>query len=209
MTDTSLGTVFIVAAPSGGGKTSLVKQLINSLSHIEVSVSHTTSPKRPRELDGVDYFFINETEFMTMVEAQAFIEHAHVFNYYYGTSVHQIKSRIEQGIDVVLDIDWQGARQIKALFPSAVSVFIIPPSLEILTQRLQSRRQDDATIIANRMQAAQDEMTHFEEFDYLIINDDFIEASHELQSIVVANRQKVTRQKARFGKLLSFLVTSQ
>ncbi|WP_347252463.1 guanylate kinase [Legionella sp.] len=203
------GNLIIVAAPSGGGKTSLVKKLVSTLEHIEVSISHTTRKMRPGERDGVDYFFINEQQFLEMINANAFIEHAQVFNHYYGTSVKQINARLAAGIDVVLDIDWQGAQQIKTIFPDAISVFIIPPSLEILLKRLFDRRQDDEEVIGNRMKRAQDELSHFSEFDYLIVNDDFDKASLELQSIVMASRLRMARQKIEQGKLLSFLLASQ
>ena len=165
MSNSYLGSLIIVAAPSGGGKTSLVKKLVTMLPNIEVSISHTTRRMRPGEKDGVDYFFINETQFLEMVNAKAFIEHAEVFNHHYGTSVAQINTRLEAGIDVVLDIDWQGAQQIKSIFPTAVSIFIIPPSLLILNQRLLNRRQDDEELIDNRMQPAQAELSHFSELE--------------------------------------------
>ena len=209
MSNSYLGSLIIVAAPSGGGKTSLVKKLVTMLPNIEVSISHTTRRMRPGEKDGVDYFFINETQFLEMVNAKAFIEHAEVFNHHYGTSVAQINTRLEAGIDVVLDIDWQGAQQIKSIFPTAVSIFIIPPSLLILNQRLLNRRQDDEELIDNRMQRAQAELSHFSEFDYLIVNEDFDKASSELQAIVMANRLAMRRQIIEQRKLLSFLLASQ
>lgn len=203
------GNLLIVAAPSGGGKTSLVKTLINALDKIEVSISHTTRAIRPGEKEGVDYFFVSDQQFLTMIEQHEFIEHACVFNHHYGTAVSQINTRLAAGIDVVLDIDWQGAQQIRHLFPQAISVFIIPPSLAVLKQRLLDRRQDNEEVIAARMQRAQDELSHFAEFDYLIVNDDFDKAAAELEAIVLANRLKTAAQKQRQGKLLSFLLTSQ
>ncbi|ARG96722.1 guanylate kinase [Legionella micdadei] len=203
------GNLIIVAAPSGGGKTSLVRKLVSGLENIEVSISHTTRKMRPGEKDGVDYFFVTEQQFLEMIDANAFVEHAQVFNHYYGTSVKQINARLAAGIDVVLDIDWQGAQQIRSIFSDAISVFIIPPSLEILQKRLFDRRQDNEEVIGNRMQRAQDELSHFSEFDYLIVNDDFEKASFELQAIVIANRLRMSRQKREQGKLLSFLLASQ
>ena len=202
------GTLFIVAAPSGGGKTSLVKKLINDLSSIEVSVSHTTRDRRPGEIDGVDYFFTTDSDFKKLIAEEAFVEHACVFNHFYGTSFHQIKERLSTGIDVVLDIDWQGAKQIKQAFSTAVSVFVIPPSLAVLKQRLQDRRQDNDDVIENRMKRARDEMSHYSEFDYLIVNDEFDTAASQLQAIVVANRLRVARQSAQQRNLLSFLLSS-
>jgi len=201
--------LFIVAAPSGGGKTSLVRKLVQSLDCIEVSISHTTRAMRPGEQNGVDYFFVNEEQFTDMVHENAFLEHAQVFNHLYGTSKAQINQRLEHGIDVVLDIDWQGAAQIKNSFPAAVGIFIIPPSLDVLQQRLLNRKQDKDEVISDRMKKAQDELSHFPEFDYLIVNDDFECAASELGSIVIANRLRMERQKNKQSKLLSFLLSSQ
>ena len=209
MTNDYSGTLFIVAAPSGGGKTSLVKQLINDLERIVVSVSHTTRKARPGETEGVDYFFVDEEKFMAMVNDSSFVEHAQVFNHYYGTSVAQIKDRLSQGIDVVLDIDWQGAKQIRHTFSDAISIFVLPPSLEALKQRLLLRRQDDDQIIESRMQRARDELSHYPEFDYLIVNDDFSKAATELQAIVLAHRLRIARQVKEQGQLLSFLLSSE
>jgi guanylate kinase len=209
MDASNTGNLIIVAAPSGGGKTSLVKQLINSLDNIVVSVSHTTRPMRPAEKEGVDYFFVNEEQFLKMINEGAFVEYAKVFNQYYGTSIDQISDRLKAGIDVVLDIDWQGAQQIRRLFPESVSVFVIPPSLEVLKERLLNRRQDDADIIRERMKRARDELSHYSDFDYLIVNDNFDKAAIELQAIVVTNRLKMFRQMQQQAKLLSFLLLSQ
>lgn len=208
MGDQCLGNLFIVAAPSGGGKTSLVKKLVQELADIDVSVSHTTRDVRLNEVDGSDYFFIDEPEFQRMIDEDAFVEHARVFNHLYGTSVAQIKDRLRMGKDVVLDIDWQGAQQIKRLFADAVSVFIIPPSLEVLKQRLLDRQRDDMQVIKDRMQRAHDELSHYDEFDYLIVNDDFEIAAAELQSIVITQRLRMSRQKLQQGKLLSFLLSA-
>lgn len=210
MTDRDSGTLFIVAAPSGGGKTSLVKKLVGQLDNIAVSISHTTRQKRPGETEGVDYFFVSEEEFSRMIEEKAFIEYAQVFNHHHsGTSVAQIKDRLQAGIDIVLDIDWQGARQIKHLFADVVSIFVLPPSVDILKQRLKARKQDDKDTIRHRMKCAQDEMSHYEEFDYLIVNDDFEKAAEELTAIVIAHRLRMSRQKQKQRKLLSFLLSSQ
>ena len=207
MVESCSGSLFIVAAPSGGGKTSLVKKLINDLSNIVVSISHTTRNMRPGETNGVDYFFVDDKEFLKMVDDSSFVEHAQVFNHYYGTSAAQIMERLKSGIDVVLDIDWQGANQIKSSFKDAVSIFVIPPSLEILKERLMNRQQDDSKTIAGRMHSAQDELSHYKDFDYLIVNDDFDIAASELQSIVVAHRLKIERQVLKQRKLLSFLLS--
>ncbi|CAM2970794.1 guanylate kinase [Legionella worsleiensis] len=203
------GNLYIVAAPSGGGKTSLVRHLIANLNDIEVSISHTTRPMRPGEQDGVDYFFVNEPEFVAMIEDNAFIEHAKVYNHFYGTSVAQITRRLQQGIDIVLDIDWQGAQQIRHTFPDAVSIFIVPPSLEELKNRLMNRRQDNDEVISERMIKAQDELSHYPEFDYLIVNDTFEHAAMDLRTIVMADRLRIERQVNKQSKLLSFLMSSQ
>lgn len=209
MTEQNSGNLFIVAAPSGGGKTSLVKKLVSELSCVEVSVSHTTRTKRPGEKEGVHYFFVPEDAFLEMIREGAFIEYASVFEHYYGTSTEQIKTRLQSGIDVILDIDWQGAQQIRHLFPKAVSIFVVPPSLSELHQRLTSRKQDNAQVIHERMNQARDELSHYLEFDYLIVNDDFEKASKELQAIIIADRLKIDRQSIQQRKLLSFLLSSK
>ena len=201
------GNLYIVAAPSGGGKTSLVRKLVNTLDRIEVSISHTTRPVRPGEKDSADYFFVGEEEFIGMVNDNAFIEHARVFNHLYGTSAAQISERLKYGIDVVLGIDWQGAKQIRRTFPEAISIFIIPPSLEELKLRLMNRRQDKDEVISDRMKKAQDELSHYPEFDYLIVNDDFEHAASELEAIVLANRLRMNIQVNKQSKLLSFLLS--
>jgi guanylate kinase len=203
------GNLFIVAAPSGGGKTSLVKNLIQSMENIAVSISHTTREPRPMEKHGVDYFFIRSDEFLDMVNNKQFIEHARVYKECYGTSVAEVNHRLTAGIDVVLDIDWQGAAQIKKVYPQAIAIFIIPPSLSILEKRLQDRQQDNKQVIGERMKQAQDELSHFAEFDYLIVNDNFAVAAEELKAIVTANRLSRARQEVKHAKLLSFLLMSQ
>lgn len=209
MNDNDFGSLFIVAAPSGGGKTSLVRELVNHLSEINVSISHTTRKKRPGETHGVDYFFVDEQTFTQMIAESAFVEYAQVFNHYYGTTVAQITERLQKGIDIVLDIDWQGAQQIRYAFKDAVSIFVIPPSLDVLKNRLQRRQQDDDETITSRMQSARDEMSHYPEFDYLIVNDDFAKAAAELKAIVVAHRLRMARQSFKQRQLLSFLLSSQ
>jgi len=206
---TSVGSLFIVAAPSGGGKTTFIQALIDHTKDIAVSISHTTRSQRPGETEGEDYFFVQDDVFETMVAKDAFVEHATVFEHEYGTSYAQITERLQQGIDVVLDIDWQGAQQIKQRFPTAVSIFIIPPSLTILQERLTQRQQDDSQVIAHRMQCAQAEMQHYAEFDYLIVNDDFSKAAKELAMIVKTERLRTGRQEISQKKLLSFLLASQ
>jgi guanylate kinase len=209
MTDKYPGCLYIVAAPSGGGKTSLVKKLVGELEDIAISISHTTRQMRPGEKNGVDYFFVDDHTFLKMVGEGAFVEHAQVFGHFYGTSAAQITDRLKQGIDIVLDIDWQGALQIRHLFPESVSIFVVPPSLEVLSQRLKNRQQDNEAVVNVRMQSAQEELSHYPEFDYLIINDDFEKAAGELKAIVIANRLRMARQVCQQRKLLSFLLASQ
>lgn len=206
MSKNNTGTLYIVAAPSGGGKTSLVKAVVEGMTDIAISVSHTTRSKRPGEVDGVDYFFIEPDEFQHMVDEHAFVEHATVFENFYGTSKSQIEDRLRRGVDVLLDIDWQGAEQIKRIFPDTVGIFIVPPSLDALKQRLQGRKQDNEQVILARMQRAQAELSHYAEFDYLIVNDDFYCAVSELKSIVIAHRLRMVRQIEEQRKLLSFLL---
>jgi guanylate kinase len=203
-----LGQLFIVAAPSGGGKTSLVNQLMMSLPQIELSISHTTRPARPKEKNGKDYFFVDKAEFEDMVKHHAFLEHAKVFDNYYGTSKQLIDERLSQGIDIILDIDWQGAQQIRQIMPNAISIFLLPPSLETLRERLQNRQQDNQEVIEKRMQQARAELRHFDEFDYLIVNKEFELALQQLKSIVIAERLKKDIQMQRERKLLSFLLAT-
>ena len=185
------GQLYIFSAPSGAGKTSLVEALLKSTSGIEVSVSNTTRAMRPGEENGVHYHFTETAEFEKMVEAAAFLEHAKVFDNYYGTAQASVEQRLSEGNDVILEIDWQGAQQVRKLMPYGISVFILPPSRDALEQRLNSRGQDSAEIIARRMQDATSDMAHYAEFDYVVINDDFEEATAQLKSIVLAQRQRI------------------
>jgi guanylate kinase len=203
-----LGQLFILAAPSGGGKTSLVNQLMLSMPKIELSISHTTRAARPKEKHGKDYFFVDKQVFLEMIEDHAFLEYAKVFDNYYGTSKLQIEERLNNGIDIVLDIDWQGAQQIKEIIPNAISIFLLPPSLDTLRERLQNRQQDNQDVIEKRMQQAQAELTHYDEFDYLVVNKEFDVALEQLKAIVTAERLKKDIQVQRESKLLSFLLTT-
>ena len=204
------GNLIVVAAPSGGGKTSLIRTLLSTLDNIEVSISHTTRPPRPGEVDGRDYYFVDDNQFKDMIDNQQFIEYATVFNHYYGTSKQQIIEKLASGTDILFDIDWQGAEQIQEHFSQdVVSIFILPPSLEVLRSRLTQRNQDSDAVIESRMHKAQHEMRHYEMFDYVIINDDFDHAADELASIVVANRLKLAKQVMKKAKLLSLLLGEQ
>ncbi|GAA4651421.1 guanylate kinase [Kistimonas scapharcae] len=203
----SKGTLYIIAAPSGAGKTSLVAALVESTSHICVSVSHTTRAMRPGEVDGVNYHFTSVDEFKAMIEQDAFLEHAEVFGNYYGTSQAWVEEQLHQGKDVILEIDWQGAQQVRRLMPDAVSLFIIPPSKQALHERLVGRKTDDASIIEKRMNLAVNEMSHYGEFDYLIINDRFDDALFDLKAIVRAQRLAMPFQQAYRQALLRELLS--
>jgi guanylate kinase len=180
------GILFIISAPSGAGKTSLVKALRESLPDLAVSVSHTTRAQRPGELDGRDYFFVQQTDFESMIAAGEFIEHANVFDNWYGTSRKSIETLLSSGSDVILEIDWQGARQVRALMPQSRSIFILPPSLGELELRLSRRGQDEADTIARRMRDAISEMSHYAEYDYVVINDAFEHAIADMVAIIRA-----------------------
>ncbi len=202
----SQGTLYVIAAPSGGGKTRLVRALLERDSGINVSISCTTRPPRPNDQEGVDYFFKTEADFQAMVDDNAFLEHAEVFGYRYGTSHEWVIEQLEKGVDIILEIDWQGARQVKQLFPQVVTVFIIPPSLAILQQRLQGRNEDSADVIARRMSKAQSEMAHYYEFDYLLMNDDFEVLVEQAQHIIQSNRLKTAQQDRKLSSLLEELL---
>lgn len=200
------GTLFVVSAPSGAGKTSLVKALVDSTPNIHVSVSHTTRPQRPGEVDGVNYYFVDRDAFAAMLNDNAFLEHAEVFGNLYGTSKQAVVDRLKAGVDVVLEIDWQGAEQIRRQLPEAVSIFILPPSREVLEQRLIGRGQDDAEVIRKRMSQATEQISHHVEFDYLIINDEFDKALKEMQAVVVAQRLRHRSQSERHADLIRSLL---
>lgn len=200
------GTLYIYAAPSGAGKSSLVNALIESVPAIEVSVSHTTRPPRQGEEDGVHYHFVSRENFESMVAEGAFLEHARVFDNFYGTAKSSIQQRLDEGTDVILEIDWQGARQVRKQFPQSVSVFILPPNRQALEDRLRARGQDSEEIIARRMGDAISEMSHYAEFDYLVINDDFDTARSELAAIVTSYRLRLPIQQQRHREEIALLL---
>ncbi len=201
-----LGTLYSVSAPSGAGKTSLVKALSKMLPSSKVSISYTTRPMRPGEVDGVDYHFVDDAAFFAMQQQQAFLEYATVFNYYYGTSRQWVEAQLAAGVDVILEIDWQGYHLIKQQLPHSVGVFVLPPSQQALMLRLQQRAQDSPQVIQQRLNKAQEEMSHCKEYDYIIVNDDFAEALAELQSIIQSQRLRVIVQQQRLAALIDQLL---
>ena len=203
----NIGKLYIISAPSGAVKTSLVKQLVADLDGLSVSISHTTRQMRPGETHGRDYYFVTVADFQAMQEKQAFLEHAQVFDNFYGTARQTVEENLNQGLDVILEIDWQGAEQIKKLLPESLSIFILPPSTEVLLQRLKNRGQDDEQTIARRMRDAVTEIRHHDEFDYWVVNDDFALALTELKSIIIANRLTRQRQRHNLRPLLTSLLS--
>ncbi|TQF66710.1 guanylate kinase [Pseudoalteromonas luteoviolacea] len=200
------GNLFILSAPSGAGKSSLIKALLEKQANIKVSVSHTTRAPRPGENNGEHYHFVNVEEFKALIEKGDFFEWAQVFENYYGTSKQAIEDQLNNGIDVFLDIDWQGARQVRELMPDVKTVFILPPSRSELEKRLNNRGQDSQEVIAGRMAEAKSESSHYDEFDYVIVNDDFNTALEELEHIVVAARLQTKTQQTRHKDLIAQLL---
>lgn len=204
----SIGNLLIISAPSGAGKTSLVKALLQEDSEIEISVSHTTRAKRPAEEEAVDYHFVTDEEFVAMLSNQAFLEHAHVHGKRYGTAKASVDALLAHGKDVILEIDWQGAEQVRLAYPDAKSIFILPPSVSALETRLKSRGQDDAKIIKQRVLAAREEMLHVSDYDYVIINDEFAEALQALKAIASAERLKTGLQQVKHAALIQALTSA-
>ena len=200
------GCLFVLAAPSGGGKTSLVRELLIREPGMRLSVSYKTRPPRPGEQDGVDYHFVDEARFKALEQAGEFLEHAFVHGNWYATSATWLKQQVAEGHDVLLEIDWQGAAQVRKLIPSAVLIFILPPTLESLRERLEKRGQDSQAVIERRLEAAREEMRHCGEFDYVIMNQDFARAVDDLSVIVRAARLAAPRQQVRHARLIAELI---
>ncbi len=200
------GTVFVLSAPSGAGKTSLVRALLERMPELQVSVSHTTRPKRRDEREGVNYHFVDAEQFERMRDRDEFLEYARVFGNYYGTSATWVAGQLAAGKDVILEIDWQGAAQIRARLPEAVGIFILPPSLETLARRLEHRGQDDPEVIRRRLAEARLEMSHYSHYDYLVVNDDFDQALADLLAVVRSERLKTIRQAAQLKTLIDQLL---
>lgn len=199
------GKLIIVSAPSGAGKTSLVAALVTDDDSLCVSVSHTTRPKRPKEEDGVNYHFTDEQTFLNMLQGGDFLESAEVYGHRYGTSQKWVNEQLEKGQDVVLEIDWQGAAQVRNLYPESCYIFILPPSLETLTERLRHRAQDDEAIIAKRMEEARTVLQHVCEADYMVVNDEFDTALADIRAILRAQGLTVTAQRFNLAELLTSL----
>ncbi|QLF93786.1 guanylate kinase [Pseudomonas sp. ABC1] len=200
------GTLYIISAPSGAGKTSLVKALLDAQPQVRVSVSHTTRPARPGEVDGVNYHFVSREDFIERLGRDEFLEHAEVFGNLYGTSQRWLEETLKEGYDLILEIDWQGAQQVRKQMPLARSIFILPPTQEALRQRLTNRGQDSDDVIDGRMREAVSEMSHYVEYDYLVINDDFAHALGDLQAIFRASQLRQGPQQKRHTQLLSELL---
>ena len=198
--------LYVVAAPSGGGKTSLIRALLEKDAKISLSISHTTRAPRPGEVEGLHYYFVDDPTFTRMIAENAFLEHAQVFDKRYGTGRDAVRLKLAAGYDVILDIDWQGARQIRGNFPDCCTIFILPPSLEVLRNRLANRGQDSMEVIERRMKDARAEISHWSEFDFVIINDDFDETLADLQSIVRHRKPCRPQQKDRNDDLVAELL---
>ncbi len=203
------GSLFVISAPSGAGKTSLVQALLNINPQISLSVSYTTRAPRAGEVDGQAYHFVSREQFLEMAARGEFLESAEVYGNLYGTSQRWIGEETAKGRDVLLEIDWQGAQQVRKLFPHCITIFILPPSLEALEQRLNGRGKDSAEVIAKRLAAVREDVSHVAEFDYVIINDNLNEALRELNAVVLAARLRGSRQLARHQQLINQLQTPE
>lgn len=203
------GLLFVVSAASGTGKTSLVKALLDRIGNLHISVSHTTRPQRVGEVDGVHYHFINKDEFSQQINEGRFIEYAEVFGNYYGTSHAKVQEQLNKGHDVLLEIDWQGAEQVRRLFPDSIQIFILPPSQFELRQRLSNRKTDALEVIEHRLSCAVADMQHYVNFDYVVVNDVFDKAVAELHAIITAHRLTINQQSAKHEALISGLLAGQ
>lgn len=200
------GRLFVISAPSGAGKTSLVKALLARNPTLAVSISHTTREPRPQEQEGREYHFVSPESFRDLVARGAFLEHARVFDNYYGTSREAVERLLAAGSDVVLEIDWQGARQVRAALPESITIFILPPSRRALEERLTQRQTDSAEVIARRLRDAVSDMGHFNEFDYVVVNDRFAHTVEELESILAGRGEMLKRDRAALRPLLAELL---
>lgn len=201
------GRLIVISAPSGAGKTTLVNALIDSTPDLKISISHTTRPIRPGEQDGVNYYFISDDEFKNLLDRREFLEYAKVYDYYYGTSKVWVENELNKGSDIILEIDWQGAQQIKSMFPNSASfIYILPPSLEILKERLEKRAQDKPDVISYRLAKAKEDISHYNEFDYVVVNDDLDQTVASIQSIIKSINLNIQVQKINLKSLLDNLL---
>ena len=196
------GNLFVISAPSGAGKTSLINALLKKLNNVMISISHTTREKRAGEQDGVDYHFVNTAAFNKLLQQHLFLEYALVFDQHYGTSKQWVEETLDKGIDVILEIDWQGGLQVQSLMPDAVMIFILPPSKDALDVRLRARNLDSAETIALRLSGAVEEMRHYVGYDYLLVNDDFEQTLSDLSTILIASRLRIQNQRVKYADLL-------
>ena len=201
------GKLFVIAAPSGAGKTSLVRALMQLRPTLRFSISYTTRQQRPTEQNGRDYFFVKKDEFERMRDAGEFLEHARVFDNYYGTSRKQVEQLLDAGQDVLLEIDWQGAQQIRRALPECRSIFVLPPSREALEQRLRGRGTDSDEVIARRLRDSLADLSHWSEFDYIVVNDDFVRATQDLEAIVTGQGEHLRRDRPELRELLARLLS--
>lgn len=201
----STGNLYVIAAPSGTGKTTLTKALVDALPNLTISISHTTRPKRSNEIEGINYYFTDTATFQDLIKQNAFLEHALIFDHLYGTSKQAVQATLDKGIDVILEIDWQGHQQIKQLFPHTISIFILPPSLNDLRHRLSKRNEDNIAVIKKRIADVKETVSHIEEFDYVVMNDDFVNALHDLKMIIETGRLLKHKQLTRFSSLINNL----
>lgn len=200
------GTLYIISAPSGAGKTSLVREVMAAIPALRLSISHTTRPMRPGERNGVNYYFVDTAAFQAMIAADEFLEYAQVFGNYYGTSKTGVLAQLRDGHDVILEIDWQGAQQLRRAFSGTVSIFILPPSLEVLESRLRARGQDSEPVIVRRLSEARAEMAHYKDYDYIVVNEDFGRAVIDMQSILRGRSLRREAQEVALAPLLSSLL---
>lgn len=203
---TEPGRLFVVSAPSGAGKTSLVRALLRQRVDLRVSVSHTTREPRPQEINGRDYCFVTRDEFREMIADGDFLEHAEVFGNLYGTGRAQVEAVLAKGLDLLLEIDWQGARQVRKSMPACITIFVLPPSRETLEQRLHSRGTDSPEVIARRLSEAREDLGHWSEFDYVVINDRFEDALHQIEQIMDDNGSALRADRAELEPLIASLL---